>query len=48
MNVRVKTTIVIVATLIIGMVVGALQKEGHIRASWHNRLRMRFEWKSSA
>jgi HTH-type transcriptional regulator/antitoxin HigA len=30
-----------------GIVVGRLQKEGHIKASWHNSLRMRFEWKSS-
>ncbi len=30
-----------------GIVVGRLQKEGHIRPSWHNSLRMRFEWKSS-
>jgi HTH-type transcriptional regulator/antitoxin HigA len=30
-----------------GIVVGRLQKEGHIRSSWHNGLRMRFEWKSS-
>jgi HTH-type transcriptional regulator/antitoxin HigA len=30
-----------------GIVVGRLQKEGHIRPSWHNGLRMRFEWKSS-
>jgi HTH-type transcriptional regulator/antitoxin HigA len=29
-----------------GIVVGRLQKEGHIRPSWHNSLRMRFEWKS--
>jgi HTH-type transcriptional regulator/antitoxin HigA len=30
-----------------GIVVGRLQKEGRIRPSWHNSLRMRFEWKSS-
>ncbi len=30
-----------------GIVVGRLQKEKHIRPSWHNSLRMRFEWKSS-
>ena len=30
-----------------GIVVGRLQKKGHIKASWHNSLRMRFEWKSS-
>ena len=30
-----------------GIVVGRLQKEGHIRPSWHNSLRIRFEWKSS-
>lgn len=30
-----------------GIVVGRLQKEGHIRPSWHNSLRMRFEWNSS-
>jgi len=30
-----------------GIVVGRLQKEGHIRPSWHNSLRMRFEWESS-
>jgi HTH-type transcriptional regulator/antitoxin HigA len=29
-----------------GIVVGRLQKEGHIRPSWHNSLRMRFHWKS--
>ena len=28
-----------------GIVVGRLQKEGHIRPSWHNGLRMRFEWR---
>jgi len=31
-----------------GIVVGRLQKENHIRPSWHNSLRMRFEWKSRA
>jgi HTH-type transcriptional regulator/antitoxin HigA len=31
-----------------GIVVGRLQKEGHIKPSWHNKLRTRFEWKSSA
>ena len=30
-----------------GLVVGRLQKEGHIKPSWHNGLRRRFEWKSS-
>ena len=30
-----------------GIVVGRLQKERHIKQSWHNSLRMRFEWKSS-
>jgi HTH-type transcriptional regulator/antitoxin HigA len=30
-----------------GIVVGRLQKEGRIKPSWHNSLRMRFEWKSS-
>ena len=30
-----------------GIAVGRLQKEGHIRPSWHNSLRMRFEWKST-
>jgi HTH-type transcriptional regulator/antitoxin HigA len=29
------------------IVVGRLQKEGHIRPSRHNRLGMRFEWRSS-
>jgi HTH-type transcriptional regulator/antitoxin HigA len=29
-----------------GIVVGRLQKEGHINPSWHNRLRTQFEWKS--
>jgi HTH-type transcriptional regulator/antitoxin HigA len=29
-----------------GIVVGRLQKEGHIRPSWHNSLRTRFEWNS--
>ncbi len=29
-----------------GIVVGRLQKEGHIKASWHNGLRRRFKWKS--
>lgn len=29
-----------------GIVVGRLQKEGHIRPSWHNGLRIRFKWKS--
>lgn len=28
-----------------GIVVGRLQKEGHIKPSWHNSLRVRFEWK---
>jgi len=31
-----------------GIVVGRLQNEGHIRPSWNNSLRMRFEWKSNA
>jgi HTH-type transcriptional regulator/antitoxin HigA len=30
-----------------GIVVGRLQKEGHINPSWHNGLRTQFEWKSS-
>jgi len=30
-----------------GNVVGRLQREGHIKPSWHNGLRMRFEWNSS-
>ena len=30
-----------------GIVVRRLQKEGHIRPSWHNGLRRRFKWKSS-
>ena len=30
-----------------GTVVGRLQREGHIKPSWHNGLRMRFEWKST-
>ncbi len=29
-----------------GIVVGRLQKEGHIKPSWHNGLRRRFKWKS--
>ncbi|MFC1822769.1 HigA family addiction module antitoxin [Thermodesulfobacteriota bacterium] len=28
-----------------GIVVGRLQKEGHVKPSWHNGLRRRFEWK---
>ena len=30
-----------------GILVGRLQMEGHIKPSWHNGLRMRFQWKSS-
>jgi len=29
-----------------GIVVGRLQKEGHVKPSWHNGLRIRFKWKS--
>ena len=29
-----------------GIVVGRLQNDGFLKPSWHNRLRMRFEWKS--
>jgi HTH-type transcriptional regulator / antitoxin HigA len=28
-----------------GIVVGRLQREGHIKPSWHNNLRVRFQWK---
>ncbi len=29
-----------------GVVVGRLQHDGHIRNDWHNKLRVRFEWRS--
>ncbi len=28
-----------------GIVVGRLQNDGHIKPSWYNGLRVRFEWK---